>query len=141
MSTFKDVNITDSLSIGGVPQDYIIDTNITENQTMKNGVWKYRKYKSNFIEAWFKDWIEFGPPNNNFGDNMYYTDISIVEIPFNINTNYTVQVSCVENWSWININSDIISKNNQIPLRLFRATPYQSGYSAFVQIYIAGYII
>ena len=141
MSTFKDVNITDSLSIGGVPQDYIIDTNITENQTMSNGVWKYRKYKSNFIEAWFKDWIEFGPSNNNFGDNMYYTDISIVEIPFNIGTNYTVQVSCVENWSWININSDIISKNNQIPLRLFRATPYQSGYSAFVQIYITGYII
>ena len=141
MSTFKDVNITDSLSIGGVPQDYIIDTNITENQTMKNGVWKYRKYKSNFIEAWFKDWIEFGPPTNNFGDNMYYTDISIVEIPFNIGTNYTVQVSCVENWTWINIHSSIISKNNQIPLRLFRATPYQSGFSAFVQIYITGYII
>ena len=141
MSTFKDVNITDSLSIGGVPQDYIIDTNITENQTMSNGVWKYRKYKSNFIEAWFKDWIEFGPPNNSDGDNMYYTDISIVEIPFNIGTNYTVQASCAENWSWINVNANTVTHSNQIHLRLFRATPYQSGYSAFVQIYIAGYII
>lgn len=140
MSTFKDVNITDSLSIGGVPQDYIIDTNITENQTMTNGVWKYRKYKSNFIEAWFKDWIEFGPPNNSFG-NMYYTDISIVEIPFNIGINYTVQVSCVENWSWINVNGDTASHSNQIHLRLFRAAQHQKGYSAFVQIYIAGYII
>lgn len=140
MSTFKDVNITDSLSIGGVPQDYIIDTNITENQTMTNGVWKYRKYKSNFIEAWFKDWIEFGAPNKQAG-NLWYTDVSIVQIPFNIGTNYVVQVSCQENWSLININGETASHSNQIHLRLFRGGQYQKGYSAFIHIYIAGYII
>lgn len=140
MSTFKDVNITDSLSIGGVPQDYIIDTNITENQTMTNGVWKYRKYKSNFIEAWFKDWIEFGAPNKPSG-NIWYTDVSIVQIPFNIGTNYVIQVSCVENWSWINVNGETASHSNQIHLRLFRGSQYQNGYSAYIHIYIAGYIV
>lgn len=140
MSTFKDVNITDSLSIGGVPQDYIIDTNITENQTMTNGVWKYRKYKSNFIEAWFKDWIEFGAPNKQSG-NICYTDVSIVQIPFNIGTNYVIQVSCVENWSWINVNGETASHSNQIHLRLFRGSQYQNSYSAYIHIYIAGYIV